>query len=78
MVGLQVLIVFVGSVVFGVASAPPLTATAWGLSIAFGAGSLLWAVVLRLIPDMVVGRVIDFFGAMGGVFGARKQPEVLV
>jgi Ca2+-transporting ATPase len=55
MVGGQILIVFVGGRAFSVTR---LNGPQWGYSIVLGALSLPFAIILRLIPDRLIGKLI--------------------
>ncbi|RJE22930.1 P-type ATPase [Aspergillus sclerotialis] len=57
MVGGQIMIVYVGGAAFGVT---PLNSLQWGVCIICAICCLLWAVVLRMIPDKQFGIVFNF------------------
>lgn len=56
MIGLQILIVFVGGAAFRI---EPLNGTNWGISIGLGAGTMVWAIVLKAIPNSFIRRLTD-------------------
>jgi Ca2+-transporting ATPase len=67
MVGVQIMIIFVGGKAFGVV---PLTGAQWGISIILGVLSIPVAVVIRLIPDEIVAKVIPIF------VGKKPSPNI--
>ena len=59
MVGLQVIIVFFAGIVFNIDDDPRLGGIGWGISLGFGAFSLVVGAVLRLIPKPWIQSAIS-------------------
>ncbi|KAI9172151.1 Calcium-transporting ATPase [Paramyrothecium foliicola] len=89
MVGLQVLIIFVGSRAFQIKPGG-LNGEQWAISVIVALFSLPWAIVIRLVPDAhfakvagVVGKPVvivyralgRFFSRIGGVFKKKKSND---
>lgn len=74
MVGLQVLIIFVGGEAFSVASNPKLDGRGWGYSIAFGFLSIPIGAAIRCIPDELVRSLIPQYF----IRRAARVPQVQI
>lgn len=80
MVGLQVMIVFVGGSVFSIA---PLSGMGWVYSLVFGVGSLVVGIFLKLIPDEALRKVTDpvvkpIGARLSILFKKSKSPEISI
>lgn len=69
MIGVQVMIIFVGGAAFEI---KPLIPAQWGYSIVLGALSLPVGVIIRLIPDELVARCVPKF------LKKKRTPEVVI
>ena len=74
MVGLQVLIIFVGGQAFSVASNPRLDGRGWAYSIAFGFLSIPIGAAIRCIPDELVRSMIPQYF----INRAQRAPQLQV
>ncbi|PLN74945.1 calcium transporting ATPase [Aspergillus taichungensis] len=63
MVGGQILIIFVGGAAFGVT---PLDGVQWAICFGCSVFCIVWAAVLKLVPDKYCAIVIDAVGKVGG------------
>ncbi|KAI1431322.1 calcium-translocating P-type ATPase [Xylaria sp. CBS 124048] len=90
MVGLQIVIVFVGGTAFSI---KPLNGVQWAICVVAAAVCLPWAVLIRLFPDewfaamtetvgapvLVVYRFFArYLGKIGGVFKKTKKSDAIV
>lgn len=74
MVGLQILLIFVGGQAFSVASNPTLDGRGWGYSIAFGFLSIPVGAAIRCIPDELVRSLIPQYF----IRRAARKPQLQV